>query len=111
MVTPGLRTHKRASLRVMETTSVPEDMRASIREIVSLASDERGNGHATALMHQVCAEADMAGLVLLLEAKPFAEGMTQEQLEKFYERLGFVKIQDEPVLMARQAQALRIAYG
>jgi GNAT superfamily N-acetyltransferase len=110
-MTPGLRAHKRATLRVAETTAVPEDMRSGIRELIDLVSEDRGNGHAKALLYQVCTEADMAGIVLMLEARPFADGMTQEQLEKFYEGMGFQKIQDAPVLMARQAQALRIAYG
>jgi GNAT superfamily N-acetyltransferase len=108
-VTPGLRTHKRASLRIAEPTSVPDDMRANLREIVSLQSDDHGKGHAKALLHQVCAEADRANVVLMLHVKPFADGMTLEQLEKFYEGHGFARIQDEPLLMARAVQTLHVA--
>lgn len=108
-MTPGLRIHKRASLRLIESTAVPDDMRSGIREIVSLVSEDHGKGHAKALMWQVCAEADRAGMVLLLEPKPFRQGLTQEQLERFYAGFGFVKVQSEPVvLMARQAEKPRL---
>lgn len=110
-MTPGLRTHKRASLRIADPTGIPEDMRDGMREILSLQSEDRGKGHAKALMHQVCAEADRHNIVLLLQPQPFAEGMTQERLEKFYESVGFRRIQERPVLMARQVQAFKVAYG
>lgn len=101
-MTPGPRAHKQARLRIALPTGIPEDMRDRTREIVSLTSEDRGKGHAKALLRKVCTEADVGGIVLMLEAKPFAEGVTQEQLERFYAGLGFERIQDEPaVLMAR----------
>lgn len=108
-MTPGPRVHKQASLRVVIPQGVPESMRQGMREIVGVTSENPRKGHATALMHTVCAEADHTRMVLMLEAKPFAEGMTQEQLETWYARFGFQKIQETPVLMARQAQVSRIA--
>lgn len=103
----GPRLYKQASLRIA-IPDVPEEMRPKLREIVSLQSEDRGKGHAKALMHQVCAEADRGNVTLMLTAKPFGEGMTQEQLEKFYGSHGFIRIQDEPPLMARQVHRLLV---
>jgi hypothetical protein len=101
-MTPGIRVHKQASLRLAIPEGVPEHMRFRIREIVSMHSSNPRKGQATALMYKVCQEADKAGFVLLLEAKPFESGMDAEQLQSWYERFGFLQIQPEPVLMARQ---------
>lgn len=109
-MTPGLRTHKSASCRVVIPSGIPEDMREDTRELVDLESLERGNGHASALMHQVTAEADRTWKTLILTAQPFQEGMSQEQLERFYARHGFVRIQDEPVIMARSPERPRIVH-
>lgn len=105
----GLRTHKGASLRIAEPDCLPAHMRPHMRELLSVASANPRKGHASALMHQVCQEADDARTTLLLTVAPFAEGMTTEQLQKWYERFGFVVIQTEPALMmARQIQPNRI---
>lgn len=101
-MTPGIRTHKQASLRLAIPEGVPEDMRPRMREIVSVSSGNPRKGQATALLYKVCREADKAGFVLLLEAKPFESGMETEQLLHWYERFGFLQIQLEPALMARQ---------
>src|SRR5678816_4756553 len=102
-MTPGLRIHKRATLRIAVPLGLPEEMRHGVREIMSVASENARKGHATALMHEVCAEADRLGFVLMLQVKPFADGMDDEMLRAWYARFGFIKIQDEPVvLMARQ---------
>lgn len=100
-MTPGTRTHRQASLRVVPADGLPEDMRADVREIVDVQSGSPREGHATALMHQVCSEADFAWVTLLIMVKPFAEGMNCEQLKKWYGKFGFVEIQAEPCLMAR----------
>jgi len=103
----GQREYKGASLRIALAEGLPEAMRPMTREIVGVQSMSPHNGHATALMHQTCAEADKWWMTLLLHVKPFSDGMTQEQLEKFYGRFGFVRIQDATddgtpcVLMAR----------
>lgn len=110
-MTPGLRHHREASLRVAIPEGVPEDMRDRMRELVSVKSEVRGEGHARALMYQVTAEADRAGFVLMLKVEPFADGLTAEQLERFYSSFGFERVQDEPVLMARQPEEVRVAYG
>lgn len=104
----GSRLHKQASCRIAISEALPEDMQAGTREVVSLASDNPRKGHATALMHQVCAEADVDRIVLILMPKPFGDGMTEEQLEKWYGRFGFEMVQTVPAkLMARQPQLFR----
>jgi hypothetical protein len=78
-------------------------MREGCLEVLDLSSDNPRKGHATALMRHLCLEADGSGKVLILIPKPFADGLTQDQLERWYERFGFVLIQTEPSkLMARQ---------
>lgn len=106
---PGLRTHKQASLRVAIAQSLPVEMWETTREIIGVQSDAPRKGYATALLHQVCAEADRARIVLFLQVRPFAEGMSEEQLTKFYARFGFTVIQAEPCLMSRVPQRSAIA--
>jgi hypothetical protein len=104
----GPRTYKSASCSVV-VPDLPEHIRDQVREITHVNASERRSGHATALMYTVVAEADLSGLVLILKAEPFGDGMTQEQLLKFYGKFGFEVIQTEPcVLMQRAPQKLRI---
>lgn len=107
-MTPGLRQHKQATLRIAIPTGLPEHMQPHMREILSVASGRPRSGQATALMYQVCQEADTACKTLLLTVAPFGEGMTAEQLQKWYTKFGFGVIQDEPLMMARQIQPNRI---
>ena len=83
---------------------LPEDMRDATRELVGVQSTNPRKGHATALMHTVCAEADREWMTLLIQVKPFDDGMTEDQLMRWYGRFGFVQIQAEPILMARSPQ-------
>lgn len=103
----GARFHKQASCRIAIAEGLPVDMQEGTREVVSLMSDNPRKGHATFLMHQVCAEADVDGIVLILMPQPFGDGMTEAQLEKFYEKFGFATIQPAPKLMARQPKLVR----
>lgn len=108
----GRRQYKQAACRLAEPAWLPDDMRSGCLELVDLSSDNPRKGHATALMHHICLEADASGKVLILSPKPFADGLTQEQLEKWYGRFGFLMIQTEPAkIMARQPQvrAARLA--
>ena len=98
-MTPGLREFKGATLRVAVPESVPEDMRHGLRELLSVHASNPRKGQATALMHEVCAEADRSGFVLMLRPEPFGDGMTQDMLEAFYGRFGFTRIQAEPVVL------------
>lgn len=105
---PGLRTHKQSSLRVSVPMSMPEDMRDRMRELIDVHSDNLRKGHATALLHQVCAEADRSGKTLMIHVEPFGNEMTAEQLQKWYGKFGFVVVQDKPCLMARSVQESKI---
>jgi hypothetical protein len=103
----GERFHKSASCRIAVPEGFPEDMQDGMREVVAIASTNPRKGHATELLHEVCREADIAGIVLVLRPDPFAAGMDAEQLAKWYGRFGFQQIQTEPaVLMARPVQRL-----
>lgn len=112
-MTPGARAFKQASCRIVIAEGLPEDMRAGTREVVAVASEDQRKGHGSALMYQICAEADVDGIVLVLMPKPEGPGMTEDALEAWYQRFGFVTVQTEPVrLMARQPviRAVRIVH-
>lgn len=100
-MTPGLREYKQATLRVAIAEGLPEDMRAHVRELLSVQSSNPRKGHATALMWQTCAEADKHWVTLMVQVRPFDDGPDREKLQRWYGRFGFVKFQDEPLLMAR----------
>lgn len=105
---PGLRIHKQASVRVAIAEGLPSEMWEQTRELISMQSDDRGRGHATALMWQVCAEADRAWLTLFIKPEPFDDGMPADRLRKWYSKFGFVEIQAEPCLMVRSPQPVRV---
>ncbi len=109
-MTPGLREHKSSSLHICVAEGLPEDMQPMTREIVSLASGNPAKGHATTLMWSVCHEADLAGITLILQPKPFGEeGLDAEKLKRFYMKFGFVEFQQHPeVLMARTPARSRV---
>lgn len=101
-MSPGMRVHKSASLRVAIPMGLPEDMHDQVREIIDVQSRNQRKGFATKLLRNVCTEADVEALTLLVQVQGFADGMSNDQLCKWYSRFGFVKFQDEPcVLMAR----------
>ena len=75
----------------------------------------RGKGHANRLAKEVCADADKEGVVLLSFPAPFSDspdgvhtdapGMSIERLVKWYKGMGFMVLQDEPILMARSPKS------
>jgi predicted GNAT family acetyltransferase len=106
----GPRTSGHAACRVRQTNAVPASMRAGIREVcsVEVPAEHQGQGHATALLHKVCSEADKAGIVLVLWPQPWGDNiaLSREQLVDWYaRRFGFQAIQPEPLLMARMPGA------
>jgi len=103
----GRRELASASCRIAMAEGLPEHMQAGTREVLDVIASNPRKGHATSLMHKVCKEADRAGITLILTCKQFQDGMTDEQLIKWYGRFGFISIQDEPVIMARQVQIER----
>jgi GNAT superfamily N-acetyltransferase len=106
----GRRELASASCRIAETAGclegVPDEMKQGIRVVLDVNASNPRKGHATKLMHQVSKEADRAGITLLLEARAFQDGMTSDQLIKWYTKFGFIEIPSEgdSIIMARQVQ-------
>lgn len=104
-MTPGLRTLGEATLTIGVCRALPPEMRPQTRELSGLEvpPESRGEGQASALMHQVCDEADAAGITLVLFVQPFNDpDMGRAQLIDWYaKRFGFMPIQADPPLMAR----------
>ena len=98
---PGIRTHGPASLRLSYSTLVGANLRGMLRELTHLqvSEDARGQGHGSALMREVCAEADKAQTVLMLTAD-------DTRLADWYARFGFKLIQDGPLLMVRANESV-----
>ena len=94
--------NEHASCRVVQNPELPPEM-DRVREVVSVwtSPDHRMQGYATELMKAVCDEADSAGMVLILQPKPFDANIAKVRLMAFYRRFGFIKTQDTPPLMAR----------
>lgn len=110
-MTPGIREHRSASLRVAESDVLPPEMTPFVREILSVRSTNPRKGHATALMYSVCAEADKWWITLLVQVRRFDDGMDDDKLRGWYGRFGFVEIQAEPVvLMVRSPEGPRIVH-
>ena len=106
---PGHRMHKGASLRIVEP-QLPDEasdtVRATVLEIAAVQSGNPRKGHATALMYQVCGEADRNAKVLMLMVTENAD-----KLVKWYRKFGFKPTKDAldtPVVMVRAPEALRI---
>jgi len=101
-----------ATLTVGETDAVPDHMRGRVLEVsdVRVEPKYRRKGYGSAIMARACADADIARHVLILQPWPEVEGMIEAQLVAWYERFGFVMIQDSPPLMARAPQQTRIMH-
>lgn len=102
---PGLRTLGNATLTIGVCKALPPEMRPQTRELsgLSVPIESRRTGHATALMHDVCCEADEANITLVLFVQPFDDpDLGRTQLAEWYSRrFGFMPIQADPLLMAR----------
>ncbi len=61
----------------------------------------RKQGEAKNLLIELGKEADATQTALLLECRPLDDTITKESLQSIYKRHGFIKIQDEPLLMMR----------
>ena len=103
---PGIRHRNSASCRVSVCTAIPNRMRLKTREIthVDVPENLRNMGMATQMLLDVCDEADLHKIILLLFPKPFGEGpMLDEQglIDWYSKKFGFQVIQLSPVMMAR----------
>jgi len=100
----GQQSRGSASCMVSKTVQVPLSMRESIREVsrVYTPKADRGQGLATALMRDLCEQADALHLALLIHVQPYSDSeMDAAQLEAWYARFGFQVFQEFPKLMAR----------
>lgn len=101
----GPRTHEAASLQVRICMALPKHLRERTREItkVHVSEQYQRQGYATALLQEVCEEADRAGITLVLWPRPYGDdiAMSAPMLQRWYAGFGFRAIQQDPVLMAR----------
>lgn len=98
----GPRHYNGASCHIM-AVDLPAHIARLSRQLTQLhvPIHKRHQGLATALMRNVCLEADREGMMLMLEAKP-EPPHTPAEAESFYARFGFQTIQTSPIrLMAR----------
>lgn len=102
----GVRTLGPASLKLSYNQQVAPHLRGGLRELSHLESTDKQKGHATALMKQVCEEADKENIMLMLIVEPYGE-MDKSALQDWYSRLGFFILQENPTIMVRQAHAVR----
>jgi predicted GNAT family acetyltransferase len=89
------------TVQVVINPELPSHLR--VREVVALFTEpeQRNKGYATELMKEVCAEADKCAIVLILKPERYGNTGGHKNLQAFYQKLGFVKVQQKPVLMAR----------
>lgn len=86
--------------------ALPEKMKMDVREVSSIHCDmrERRKGHATKLMEEVCADADVRKVILILTVQSYGAGdhMSNMQLVEWYARFGFHPLPSgDAVLLAR----------
>lgn len=79
------------------------ELNDSVKWIKNLyvAPEHRKQGYAKKLLLQLGKEADATQVCLILECRPFEDGISADDLEALYKRHGFITIQQEPKLMSR----------
>ena len=95
---PGTITLGNASIHVGYSGVIKANKRGLLRELseFNVPEEHRGKGEGSALLSDVCEQADQDGLMLMITADT-------PRLCAFYARHGFIVIQDEGViLMARK---------
>ncbi len=84
---------------------LPPDMRGSVTFVSDVKSTIKRARHATGLMEMVIAEAKRKNRGVVLEPRSFADGMTDNELQRWYARLGFIVFQTKsetlPCLMMK----------
>lgn len=92
-----------ASLRIGHSQIIPPSKRGFARELTEfyVPEDKRGQGAGSALLDEVCAQADSENILLIVIADT-------ERLALFYARHGFKELpRDNPesvIIMARPAK-------
>lgn len=89
-----------ASLVLGKCRALPVTIQGLVAEISSVfvKPENRGKGRGNAIIQKVCDDFDDVGGVLILQAD-------SERLEKWYSKFGFLKFQDDPILMVRLPRA------
>lgn len=97
MMPVGERRHASASARIAVPRALPMRLRAKVRELIAVKSDNPGKGEADGLLADICAEANATGTTLML----MVDDGDKQRLANWYQRHGFAPIQATPLLMAR----------
>ena len=100
-----------ASAIVAESAAIPPHLRSRVLEVrsVYVPENSRKAGLGNALMRKLCADADIAGNALFLMPDGETDADTA-RLEGWYSVHGFVRIQDDPVIMFRKPQQTLIKH-
>lgn len=101
---PGTYTNGPASCRLSYNTSIPAHLRGQCLEIshVLTPEGERKKGYANALIAEICHNADVDSLCLLIMPQPFSDSpcLSKAELADWYaRRFGFFSFQDSPALL------------
>ncbi len=91
-------------IAILDLSPCPTVLGAYNINRVNVPAQHRGKGHGSALLRQVCDDADHEQVPLTLSINSYGE-MTHEQLRDWYERYGFVEMGDEPGLFVREPEA------
>lgn len=91
-----------ASLVLGKCRALPVAIQGLVAEISSVFVEpkSRGKGKGNAIIQKVCDDFDDVGGALILQAD-------SERLEKWYSKFGFLKFQDDPILMVRLPRAVQ----
>lgn len=108
----GERKHGHAKCMVSFCSALPEHMRQGVREISALETDphHRGEGDATKLMKEICADADARRMILVLMVQPFGvlPRMSGPQLIAWYMTFGFQPLPNGTTTMLARMHAINI---
>ena len=104
--------NEHSSAEVVVPTTLPKSLEG-VLELVRVWTDPeyREQGFATELMQSIIHDADVEGVVLMLQPRAFgAKGL--EDLQPWYARFGFTVIQRSPVvLMARMPAVYKTKFS
>jgi N-acetylglutamate synthase-like GNAT family acetyltransferase len=94
----GKRKYESAKCELRYSMALPVELRQLVREVFNVITEPgmRGKGHGSKLMQAIADEADKCGKTLILIPD-------NEKLELWYNKFGFIKVQQEPKpLMLRE---------
>lgn len=98
----GLLAMGHSSLKLTPLAGMEDKHVLSISSLKT-AEEHRNQGEATKLMEEACRRADMSQFLLVLTPARFDHSpLNDKELERWYSKFGFHRIQDKPVLMCRE---------